>query len=151
MKSVFKDVNGNTINVVKHTLDILNKNQDVEIHIGTDSQNRKRKTTYSTVIAYKFGTRGVHLINTRVHVPKIKDIEERLRKETYLTMEVAMWLQEKIPSIKLQIDMDYNGDAKHLSNKVVDQMKGWAVGVGFKVNIKPYSQIATKAADHFCR
>ena len=33
-----------------------------EIHIGTDSQNINKETCYTTVIAYRLGSRGVHYI-----------------------------------------------------------------------------------------
>jgi len=37
------------------------------------------------------------------------------------------------------------------SNKLISATKGWANSLGYKVNVKPNSQIATRAADHHCK
>ena len=47
--------------------------------------------------------------------------------------------------------MDYNNDEKFISNKLISAAKGWANSLGYKVNVKPHNQIATKAADHHCK
>ena len=47
--------------------------------------------------------------------------------------------------------MDYNGDENFKSHKLIAAAKGWANSLGYKVNIKPNNQIATRAADHHCK
>lgn len=74
----------------------------------------------------------------------------RLWKEAELSLEVAEWLTQQV-NIKVEIDMDYNDDENFKSNKLVSATKGWANSLGYKVNIKPFNQIATKAADHHCK
>jgi predicted RNase H-related nuclease YkuK (DUF458 family) len=74
----------------------------------------------------------------------------RLWKEAELSIDTAEWLTEKV-KVKVQIDLDYNKDEHHFSNKLVQSAKGWATSLGYKVNIKPDIQIATRAADHSCR
>ena len=59
---LFKDVKGNNIDPVNHTLSILKEYPYAKIHIGSDSQNVGKKTNYTSVIAYRLGTRGVHYI-----------------------------------------------------------------------------------------
>ena len=68
---LFRKVSGEKVDVVKHTLEIIKNNPNVEIHIGTDSQSEGNKTTYVTVIAYRFGTRGVHYIFWREKIKKV--------------------------------------------------------------------------------
>jgi len=67
-----------------------------------------------------------------------------------MSIEVAEWLSKQI-NVKIQIDMDYNNDEKFISNKLISAAKGWANSLGYKVNVKPNNQIATKAADHHCK
>jgi len=148
---VFRKVDGTTVEIVKHTMDILKKNPWVEIHVGTDSQSKRRKTTYVTAIAYRYGTRGVHYIYAKDVIPRIRDKYTRLFKEAEMTIEVAEFLKVKSPSVKFELDFDYNSDEKHFSQKLVTATKGWAESLGYKVNIKPDNQIATKAADSKCR
>jgi len=147
---VFKTIKGETVDVIKHTMELLKEHPDMQIHMGTDSQNHKRKTTYVTVIAYRYGTRGVHYIYSKKKVPRIQDMWTRLWKETEDTLEVAEWFTSKL-SLKVEIDMDYNEDEYHKSNMLIAAAKGWATGLGYKVNCKPIGQVSTKAADYHCR
>lgn len=147
---IFRTIHGDRVDVVKHTLQILKEHPNVEIHIGTDSQNNKHITKYATVIAYRYGSRGVHYILHKQTFPRINDIFTRLWKETEMSLEVAEWLSQHV-NIKIQIDMDYNSDETCKSNKLISSCQGWATSLGYKVNVKPNSQIATHAADYHCQ
>jgi len=74
----------------------------------------------------------------------------RLWKEAEDSIDAAEWLTKQI-SVKVEIDMDYNEDENFKSHKLISAAKGWANSLGYKVNIKPNKQIATKAADHHCK
>jgi predicted RNase H-related nuclease YkuK (DUF458 family) len=149
---IFKKIDGTRVDVVKHTLDVIRENPDVKIHIGTDSQNVSHQTVYATVIAYRYGTRGVHYIYYKERVSRIRDLWTRLWKEAEMTIEVAEWFKEKVGvNIKVDLDMDFNEDAFFESNKLISAAKGWGQSLGYTVNVKPNIQIATKAADYQCR
>jgi predicted RNase H-related nuclease YkuK (DUF458 family) len=150
MNKVFKTVAGQNVDIVKHTLSIMDDCPYVEIHVGTDSQNHRRHTVYSTVIAYRYGNRGVHYIVHLQRVPKIKDRWTRLWHEAELSIETAEWLTQRI-KVQIQIDLDYNVDERYFSSRLVQAASGWATSLGYRVNIKPDNQIATRAADHHCR
>jgi len=151
MNRVFKKVDGDTvIDIPKHTLDILNECPYIEIHIGTDSQNHRRNTVYVTAIAYRYGNRGVHYIYNKQKIKKIRDKWTRLWNECEYSIEVANWLTSKI-NVKVEIDLDYNSEEKHFSSRLVGPAVGWVHSLGYKANIKPDNQIATRAADHHCR
>ncbi len=150
MNRVFRTVQGESVDVVSHTLDVLNECPYVEVHIGTDSQNHRRSTVYVTVIAYRYGNRGVHYILHKQKMKKIKDKWTRLWNEADYSIEVAEWLTKKV-KVQVEIDLDYNSQEKHFSSKLVPPVVGWATSLGYKTNIKPDNQIATKAADHHCR
>lgn len=146
----FKDIHGNKIDAIDHTRKILAENPFVSIHIGTDSQSIAKQTRYITVIAYRFGNRGVHYILMKNGVPQIKDLWTRLWKETEMSINVAESINQ-ILNVKAEIDMDYNEDENYKSNKLVNATRGWANSLGYKVNIKPHGQIATRAADYHCK
>ena len=150
MVKVFRKHDGTTVDIISHTLSVLEKCPHAVIHVGTDSQNGGDKTKYSTVIAYRLGTRGVHYIHKNFYVEKIKDKWDRLSKEAEYSIEVALWLQGKI-NVEIQIDLDYNEDSKYFSNKLIPMTVGWITSLGFKCNVKPNVQIATRAADHQCK
>ena len=115
---LFKDVKGNNIDPVDHTLSILKEYPYAKIHIGSDSQNVGKVTNYTSVIAYRLGTRGVHYILSKSTMSIIRDMWTRLWKEAELSIDLAEWITEKI-SVKVQIDMDYNEDESFKSNKLI--------------------------------
>ena len=147
---LFKNIKGERIDPVEHTLKILRDYPTVKIHIGSDSQNIGKKTKYATVIAYRYGSRGVHYILSKKTELLIKDMWTRLWKEAEMSIDIAQWLTHQV-SVRVEIDMDYNSDENFKSNKLISATKGWANSLGYKVNIKPNNQIATKAADYHCK
>jgi predicted RNase H-related nuclease YkuK (DUF458 family) len=109
-----------------------------------------KSTKYATVIAYRFGSRGVHYILSKKQEVLITDMWNRLWQEAEMSIDVAEWLTHQV-SVKVEIDMDYNSDANFKSNKLISATKGWANSLGYKVNVKPNNQIATRAADYHCK
>ncbi len=146
----FNDIEGNKVDPVSYTKKILKENPYVDIHIGTDSQSKAKKTLFTTVIAYRYGNRGVHYILSKIGLPKIKDMWTRLWKEAELSINISELITNTI-DITIEIDMDYNESDNFKSHKLVAATKGWANSLGYKVNVKPNNQIATKAADHHCK
>ena len=151
MNKIFRKVNGDGVNVVEHTLEVLKKYPSVEIHIGTDSQVYSPIVKYASVIAYKYGPRGVHYIVSKQTLPFVKrDSWTRLWKEAEFSIEIAEWLTSKI-NVKVKIDMDYNEDETFLSSKLIPAAKGYAQSLGYTVNIKPNEdRFAVFAADYEC-
>ena len=147
---LFKNIKGDRIDPVNHTLEVIKNYPYAEIHIGTDSQNVNKETLYTTVIAYRLNTRGVHYIFSRSSKKIIRDLLTRLWKEAEYSIDVAEWMTQKI-TIKVEIDMDFNGDENFKSHKLISAAKGWANSLGYKVNVKPNNQIATRAADYHCK
>ena len=147
---VFKDIKGNIIDPINHTREIIKKNPFVEVHVGTDSQSLAKMTQYITVIAYRYGNSGVHYILKKNGVPQIKDLWTRLWKETELSIDIAETIKKSLNVIP-EIDLDYNENENFKSNKLVNASKGLANSLGYKVNIKPHIQIATRAADYHCK
>ena len=147
---LFKNIKGERIDPVEHTLKILRDYPNVKIHIGSDSQNIGKKTKYATVIAYRYGSRGVHYILSKKNELLIKDMWTRLWKEAEMSIDIAQWLTHQV-SVRVEIDMDYNSDENFKSSKLISATKGWANSLGYKVNVKPNNQIATKAADYHCK
>lgn len=146
----FKKITGLKVDLLKHTLDIILKHPTVKIYVGTDSQNYSGTTQYATVVAYRYGTKGVHYVYNKEAVPRITDIWTRLWGEAERSIEIAEWLKQNI-NVPIEIDLDFNEDKFAGSNKLISSTKGWAVGLGYKVNTKPEMLIAAKAADYHCR
>ena len=119
---LFRNIKGDRIDPVKHTLEVIKNYPYAEIHIGTDSQNINKESRYTTVIAYRLGCRGVHYILSKTHINIIRDMWTRLWKEAELSIDTAEWLTKKV-SVKIQIDMDYNSDENYQSSKLISATK----------------------------
>ena len=164
--------NKKEINIFEFCQEMKNNHDSFDVYIGTDSQFIVGKTYYTTVIAFRFGNKGVRgiyrtLIETQnklyLHEKKKKlkssridrkkthnnQIYERLRRETELSLETANHVKEFI-NIK-QIDLDYNSKAVCLSNSVVAECLSLCNSYGFKASIKGQEQVATPFADKKCK
>jgi predicted RNase H-related nuclease YkuK (DUF458 family) len=156
MQYDFRKVNGPKVNLPKHCNEVFAENPDTKIIIGTDSQNYDFKTTYVTVIAFRYNQRGVHCIYRKIVYDwntdqRFRDNWYRLYHEAELSVAAAKWIDANTPYDVISIDLDYNSDPAYLSNTVLSAGKGLAVASGYQCNVKPDSQIAAKAADNFCR
>ncbi len=150
MKKRFKKEGGETVDPVKHTIEVLSKNDNVKIYVGTDSQNSKKFTTYVTCVCYRYGNKGAHYIYFRESIKKIKDRWTRLWGEVERSVEIAKLIQEN--SIKVFcVDLDFNEKELARSHDMVAAARGYVVGLGFDCTVKPEEQVATRSADHICR
>lgn len=158
MEKLFKKVDGSKVNLESYVRKMIESNPLVRVHVGTDSQVYGNQCKYATVVAFRLpnttGTsmKGVHYIVSKYQCQVPSSDWERLWKETELSMEVAMWLNDNIPGIIIEIDFDFNENEKYLSNKLIGASRGWARASGFIVNTKSnHNRIAAFAADYQCR
>lgn len=145
--------------LIEYTKKFLGNNShyDVHIYVGCDSQNirKSRWTGYVTCVAFHIGTNdagefyghGVHLIYKTEKYKKINDNWTRLWKEVEKSMDVAEQLRQAGILIH-QVDLDFNQDELHDSNRLVSAGVGLFKGLGYKVASKPDDLIAARAADH---
>jgi predicted RNase H-related nuclease YkuK (DUF458 family) len=137
---------------MEHILAEIEKNPHLCIYIGTDSQNetKRRRTIYATVVVFRYGTRGAHFVYHKQTVGIIRDRFTRLFGEAEKTIELAEMITGEIP-VKIEaLEFDYNARKKTESTKVIPAAKGWAESLGYRVNVKPETLLAIRAADHIC-
>jgi predicted RNase H-related nuclease YkuK (DUF458 family) len=119
------------------------------IFVGTDSQQDALKTQYVTVIVIHNPGHGGRAFYTKETVPKIKSRRERLVKEAWLSVAVAMELSPLLSEeASLEIHLDANPNTKFESSKYVKEMVSMVVSQGFAYKIKPEAWAAMHVADH---
>lgn len=123
------------------------KNDNIEIIIGTDSQNRGQKTVYSTVIVLYTPGHGGHCVFKRWKTPKEKVRQVRLLKEVEESINTANALVENGCNNPKFIDIDINPNPKYKSNEVYQTAKGWVESLGYEVRFKTLAPVVTAAAD----
>lgn len=161
MERYFRKENGERVNVIEHCKEVLSKQPNTKILIGTDSQNSKCKrrvrrgkkpaTHYSTVIVFRYGLRGAHYIYRNIEVPRIRDLFTRLFKECEMSLEIAEYITKNSAYKVSAIELDFNDFKKTKSTPLISATRGWCESQGYQVVLKSGEMIACKAADHICR
>lgn len=121
--------------------------ENIEILIGTDSQNKGHSTTYSTVIVLYTPGHGGHCIFRRWKTPKERVRQIRLLKEVEESINIANELVENGCPKPKYIDIDINPNPKFKSNEVYSTAKGWVESMGYEVRFKTIAPLVTSAAD----
>ena len=150
----FKKSSGEKIsNIEDYVKTYVNTHPNIDVMVGTDSQTRGGKTTFSTVVAmYDHGDgehgHGAHCIFNRWSVPKYKKEQrfERLLKETEESINTAKKLRDSGIKIKY-VDIDINPDPKYKSSEAYTAAKGWVEGEGFECRYKTLGPLITSFAD----
>lgn len=144
----FKKFSGDELdNVTEYIKDYIKENKDIEIIIGTDSQNKNNYTKWSTVIVLYNPGHGGHCIFKRWRTNKEKVKNVRLLKEVEESINTADELVAAgLPKPKY-IDLDINPNPKFKSYEVYQAAKGWVESVGYNVRFKTIAPLVTTAAD----
>ena len=143
----FKKITGEKLeNLIDYVKNYLQDNKDVEIIVGTDSQNKGRTTTYSTVVVLYTPGHGGHCIFKRWKTPRERVRQVRLLKEVEESINIANELKEAGLTIKY-IDLDINPNPKFKSYEVYQTAKGWVESMGYDFRFKTIAPLVTSVAD----
>jgi predicted RNase H-related nuclease YkuK (DUF458 family) len=79
---IFRKSNGKAIDILSYTLKQVTQHPDIKIYVGGDSKLRGDGTiVYYTVVAYRYGSRGVHYVYHKEVVTRKLTKWERLMGE----------------------------------------------------------------------
>ncbi|MEZ4738043.1 MAG: ribonuclease H-like YkuK family protein [Flavobacteriales bacterium] len=143
-------LDGSAVDVLPHLRAVLSQHRDVEVLVGSDSQNRARHTVYTTTVVLRFRGNGAQVLFRRERAPKVTDLWTRLWGEVERSLAVAQALRDpgRIPVDR--IDMDLNSDARFGSHKLHTAAVGFIKAHGYEPYTKPDLLIASWAADVLC-
>lgn len=148
----FKNGKGEIISLDKAITAVIEKDNEYEIWVGTDSQVHDRRVCYATVVVlYKKGKGG------RVFVEREWEgfsytLVQRLTNEVVRSIKVGYELLEFLPTnSELVIHIDSNPSKAHKSGNYTQALVGMVMAEGFKYRIKPEAWAAQSAADHFTK
>lgn len=120
-----------------------------QVHVGTDSQQNGLFTEYVTVIAVLNPGKGGRAFYSSERVPRIRSLRERLLKEVWRSVEVALELSGILTeSDNMTVHVDANPDTKFKSSAYVKELTSMVVSQGFKAVLKPDAWAAGHIADH---
>lgn len=140
-----------------YTIEYIQKHPNVNVYVGTDSDDNNGRTVHASTICFEHPGKGVHIIFKRTYLKKFKleELNLKLMKEVELSLEVANELREAFIEHEIQktitVDCDVNPNSLHNSNCAYNTTTGWVVGSGYKVRTKPEAWAASRAADLLCK
>lgn len=147
----FKSLTTNKdVDAINYIKDYCNKYKDVKIYIGTDSQTRRKVTTYVTTIVLHRRNFGCHILYNRKKIAKVESIWLKLWKEVEASIELALWLRENKIEVD-SIDLDLNSEKDKVSNQLLKTSIGYIKGYNLNYNFKPEILPAIKAADNLSK
>lgn len=141
---------GRPVELERYLPDILSRHRDLEIHVGCDSQNKGVHTTYVTTIVLRYPGQGAHVLYNKERVPVIRDMFTKLWGEVERSIALAEHLKSSLGVSVHQIDLDYNEDPVHASNKLLSTASGYVQSMGYVVKAKPDLLMAVWAANVLC-
>ena len=148
MNYKFVKRNGERVNLIEYIKTQITRHPDTKVYIGTDSQDRSIFSHYVTVVAFRYGNKGAHIVWKHNKFSRVNDHWSRLWREIEMTIEVANYIRDVLPFLNIKaVEVDFNGEKNTLSNKLVKAARGWCEGLGYNVLVKPDEQIACQAAD----
>ncbi len=141
---------GAPVHLLEHLNSVLSNSSDVEVLVGSDSQNRRDHTVYATTVVIRFRGNGAHVIYRREKAQKVTDLWTRLWGEVERSLAVARNLTTEGGIHVNRIDMDLNADERHGSSKLITAAVGYVRSYGYEARTKPDLLIASWAADVLC-
>lgn len=141
---------GEPVHLIEHVRARLHAQPDVEVLVGSDSQNRSGHTIYTTTVVLRYRKNGAHVLYRREKRERIRDLWTRLWGEVELSLEVARTLMEGGVNVS-RIDMDLNSDPRFGSHKLHTTAVGYVRAQGYEARTKPELLIATWAANVLCQ
>jgi len=150
----FRKTSGENVpDLVAYVKNYVKEKPNIDVMVGSDSQNRGSKTIFSTVVAlYDKGDgtygHGAHCIFKRWSTPRYRKSQrfDRLMKETEESINIAKSLRDS--GIKVAfVDIDINPDPKYKSSEAFPAAYGWVTGEGFECRHKTLGPLITSFAD----
>jgi predicted RNase H-related nuclease YkuK (DUF458 family) len=125
---------------------------DKVVLIGTDSQMFERKIDFVTAIVIVTPGKGGRAFYTKEKNKKFNSLREKLVKETWMSVQVAMEIEPLLPeSCDLAVHIDASQDKRWRSSKHVQELVGMVVGQGFTAVTKPRAFAASHVAEHIVK
>ena len=123
--------------------------------IGTDSHSFLNDCVIfvTAVVVHRIG-KGGRFYYQKQKTRYMESLRQRIYYETYLSLEVAARLTEKLAQNgenKLNVEIHLDVGEKGETRAIIKEVVGMVIGSGFQACIKPDSYGATTVADRFTK
>ncbi len=139
------------VELLEHVRMALLEHPEIEVMVGTDSQNRSGYTIYTTAVVLRYKRNGAHVLYRRQKQARIRDMWTRLWGEVERSVDIAQLLRTQGGIPVRTIDMDLNSDPRFRSNRLHTTAVGYVRSQGYEARTKPELLIAGWAANVLCQ
>ena len=148
---MFTTAQGKKIDLVQYIKDYLKTHNNIEILVGSDSQNTRKVTSYATVVVLYNPGHGGHVLYEKTNTPKELVRNRRLMNEVWRSVEIAELIKNSGLPKPLYIDIDINPNSRFKSSEVFKSAVGLIEGMGYACRYKTLGQVASCCADAVVR
>lgn len=135
----------------------LDPDSQYAIYIGSDSQNTYYTKMVTVIAVHKLGRGGQYFYEISKY-DKIRDIRTKLYTETQLSLDMTDKLFNEFESIGFEYDAPNISFCIHIdagengpSSAVIPEVVGYVHSMGYDVEVKPDSPIASCIADRISK
>ena len=154
----FLDTSGRKINDLEQyfyneKVSANEKEKNIIVYIGTDSQNTGKYTNYVTVIIVRTFGRGGKVLYCKRKEKKLSSVKLKMLREIDISIQYAIQILPILDelNIEYEIHSDVNGDPTFKSNVALKEVVGYLRGMRYKYAIKPNAYAASYSADHILK
>lgn len=140
-------------NVIENIYNFIFQDLDAEykLAIGTDSQVKKKQklTRFVTGLIIHRKGKGAWGCRTKHEIPRrVTSLKEKISTEVSYSQELCFYLMEHFRDI-LEVHIDIGEDGA--TSELIDEMTGRIKAMGIKVEIKPFSFVASGYCNRFTK
>ena len=147
----FKPMGGRrSVDVCDYVRDMKASGTAFALHIGCDSQNHRSHTVYVTTVVFRFPGQEPTSFTARKRCPRSWTCGPSCGEKPSAPSPLRTCFGRSGARVE-QIDLDFNTDPAHPSNKVLSASAGYVQSLGFQSGAKPGLLMAAWAADALCQ
>jgi len=121
------------------------------LYVGSDSMLNSDHCTFSCIVAVhsnELRIANYYFQKQKMYESKYNHLENKILKEIEIAITTANYLKEKILKSKIEVHIDIGDKERNATKHLVENAKGWVVGMGYDVKIKPNSWASSVADWH---
>jgi hypothetical protein len=136
---------------MSHVIDIISKNDDCEIHVGTDSHLKRGDTSkhvFASVVCIQKVGSGAFYYYMYEDVPNnFNSISERILEEASRSISIVEKIRDTLENRKVFVHSDTNTNNLYPTTKLTDVIHKWVKSMGADFLAKPDAWASTCVAD----
>jgi uncharacterized protein len=151
-ETAWNEVNSSSI-TSKELISIMKEysKMGLTLYVGSDSMLNSNYCTFSCIIAVHSNDLGIanyYFQKQNLYEERYKQLENKILKEIEISIMTANYLKLHIPKSIIEVHVDIGDKDRNATRYLVDNAKGWILGMGYKVKIKPDSWASSVADWH---